>query len=134
MVSQQSVSGWLGRWLDRHGSADNPLQGLSSGYGLSPTLRAVNAPVASVSDPGDAQLSMWAVWGDWGDGGGRRLRGAVALGRRTAAGPASAARAARLAHTVSDAARALAPEGRHVARPARRPGDLPRPTTRRPTG
>ena len=50
MVSQQSVSGWLGRWLDRHGSADNPLQGLSAGYGLSPTLRAVNAPVASISD------------------------------------------------------------------------------------
>ena len=66
MVSQQSVSGWLGRWLDRHGSADNPLQGLSAGYGLSPTLRAVSAPVASISNACDAELSMWSVWGDWG--------------------------------------------------------------------
>jgi uncharacterized protein (DUF1501 family) len=100
MVSQQSVSGWLGRWLDRHGSADNPLQGLSSGYGLSPTLRAVNAPVASISDAGDAALSMWSVWGDWGTA---AVDAYAALSRSTphAAGPASAARAARLAHTVS---------------------------------
>jgi uncharacterized protein (DUF1501 family) len=101
MVSQQSVSGWLGRWLDRHGSADNPLQGLTSGYGLSPTLRAVNAPVASVSDPGDARLGMWSVWGDWGTA---AVEAYAALSRSTpkAAGPASAARAARLAHSVSD--------------------------------
>jgi uncharacterized protein (DUF1501 family) len=101
MVSQQSVSGWLGRWLDRHGSADNPLQGLTSGYALSPTLRAVNAPVASISDAGDAQLSMWSVWGDWGEA---AVQAYAALARSTpkAAGPASAARAARLAHTVSE--------------------------------
>jgi uncharacterized protein (DUF1501 family) len=101
MVSQQSVSGWLGRWLDRHGSADNPLQGLSAGDNLSPTLRAVKAPVASVSDAGDAQLSMWSVWGDWGDA---AVQAYAALSQSTphAAGPAAAARAARLAHTVSD--------------------------------
>ncbi|HWI72312.1 MAG TPA: DUF1501 domain-containing protein, partial [Baekduia sp.] len=101
MVSQQSVSGWLGRWLDRHGGADNPLQGLSSGYGLSPTLRAVSAPVASVSDPGDARLSMWSVWGNWGTA---AVEAYAALSRSTphAAGPASAARAARLAHSVSE--------------------------------
>jgi uncharacterized protein (DUF1501 family) len=100
MVSQQSVSGWLGRWLDRHGSADNPLQGLSSGYGLSPTLRAVTAPVASVSDPGDARLSMWSVWGDWGQAA-VQTYAALAQHSPHAAGPASAARAARLAHSVS---------------------------------
>lgn len=101
MVSQQSVSGWLGRWLDRHGSADNPLQGLSAGYGLSPTLRAVKAPVASVSDAGDASLGMWSVWGDWGTA---AVEAYAALSRSTprAAGPASAARGARLAHTVSE--------------------------------
>jgi uncharacterized protein (DUF1501 family) len=100
MVSQQSVSGWLGRWLDRHGSADNPLQGLSSGNGLSPTLRAVSAPVASVSDPGAARLSMSAVWGNWGTA---AVEAYAALAQSTphAAGPASAARAARLAHSVS---------------------------------
>jgi uncharacterized protein (DUF1501 family) len=101
MVSQQSVSGWLGRWLDRHGSADNPLQGLSSGYDLSPTLKAVKAPVASISDAGDAQLSMWSVWGDWGTA---AVEAYAALSRSTpsGAGPAAAARAARLAYTVSD--------------------------------
>jgi uncharacterized protein (DUF1501 family) len=101
MVSQQSVSGWLGRWLDRHGSADNPLQGLSAGYDLSPTLRAVSAPVASISDPGDAELSMWSVWGDWGDA---AVKAYASLSDSSphAAGPASAARAARLAYSVSD--------------------------------
>ena len=101
MVSQQSVSGWLGRWLDRHGSGDNPLQGLSAGYSLSPTLRSVTAPVASISDAGDAQLSMWSVWGDWGEA---AVQAYAALSKSTpgAAGPASAARAARLAYTVSD--------------------------------
>jgi uncharacterized protein (DUF1501 family) len=101
MVSQQSVSGWLGRWLDRHGSADNPLQGLSAGGSLSPTLRSAGAPVASVADAGDAQLSMWSVWGDWGTA---AVDAYAALSRSTphAAGPASAARAARLAHTVSE--------------------------------
>jgi uncharacterized protein (DUF1501 family) len=101
MVSQQSVSGWLGRWLDRHGSAENPLQGLSAGYGLSPTLRAVKAPVASIADAGDAELSMWSVWGDWSSA---AIDAYAALARSSphAAGPASAARAARMAHTVSE--------------------------------
>src|SRR3954469_21987918 len=101
MVSQQSVSGWLGRWLDRHGSADNALQGLSAGYGLAPTLRAVSAPVASVSDPGGAELYMNGVWGPWGEA---AVNTYAALGRTTpkAAGPASAARAARLAHDVAE--------------------------------
>jgi uncharacterized protein (DUF1501 family) len=127
MVSQQSVSGWLGRWLDRHGSADNPLQGLSSGYGLSPTLRAVSAPVASVSDPGDSRLSMWSVWGSWGTA---AVEAYAALARSTphAAGPASAARAARLAHSVSEQLAPFAktkdnpdPLGAPVAYPADNP-------------
>jgi uncharacterized protein (DUF1501 family) len=101
MVSQQSVSGWLGRWLDRHGSAENPLQGLSAGYGLSPTLRATTAPVASVSNANDAQLGMWSVWGGWGEAA-MNAYAALADSRPHAPGPASAARGARLAHTVSD--------------------------------
>jgi uncharacterized protein (DUF1501 family) len=101
MVSQQSVSGWLGRWLDRHGSKENPLQGLSAGYSLSPTLHPVSAPVASISNPSDAQLSMWSVWGDWGTA---AVNAYAALSRSAshAPGPAAAARGARLAHTVSE--------------------------------
>src|SRR3954452_2278762 len=67
LVTAQAASGWLGRWLDRHGSADNPLQGLTAGGGLSPVLRTGSAPVASVSDPGGAELWMRGLWGQWGD-------------------------------------------------------------------
>ena len=56
MVTEKQAPGWLGRWLDRHGDSDNPLQGLSLRGGLSPVLESVRAPVAAVSSPGDAQL------------------------------------------------------------------------------
>jgi uncharacterized protein (DUF1501 family) len=56
-------TGWLGRWLDRVGSADNPLQGLSLDGRLAPTLATSRVPVASVSGP--EEYSFWArnVWG-----------------------------------------------------------------------
>jgi uncharacterized protein (DUF1501 family) len=66
-------TGWLGRYLDRHGVADNPLQGLSLDSTLAPALASGSVPVAAVSDP--ASYSMWArdVWdmaepmiGAWG--------------------------------------------------------------------
>ena len=41
--------GWLGRYLDRHGAADNPLQGLSLDYTLAPSLATAAVPVAAVS-------------------------------------------------------------------------------------
>ena len=36
LITERSAPGWLGRWLDRAGNSDNPLQGISMGYGLSP--------------------------------------------------------------------------------------------------
>jgi len=55
--------GWLGRYLDQHGSADNPLQGLSLGYDLSPSLASGSVPVAAMSRP--EEYDFWApgVWG-----------------------------------------------------------------------
>jgi uncharacterized protein (DUF1501 family) len=55
--------GWLGRYLDRHGAADNPLQGLTLGWDLQPSLAAQQVPVATVSRPD--QYDFWApgVWG-----------------------------------------------------------------------
>ena len=41
--------GWLGRYLDKHGVDDNPLQGLSLDYNLAPALAAADKPVAAVS-------------------------------------------------------------------------------------
>ena len=50
-VNQFGRIGWLGRYLDRHGVDDNPLQGLSLDYNLAPALAAATKPVAAVSSP-----------------------------------------------------------------------------------
>lgn len=69
-------TGWLGRYLDATGSPDNPLQGLSLDYSLSPSLAPAKAPVAAISDPGSYTFDHQGVWGD-------DLRGSMvtALGR-----------------------------------------------------
>ncbi|MGH3104518.1 MAG: DUF1501 domain-containing protein [Gaiellaceae bacterium] len=45
------ATGWLGRYLDRVGSLDNPLQGLSLDNRLQPALATGRVPVASVDGP-----------------------------------------------------------------------------------
>jgi uncharacterized protein (DUF1501 family) len=53
-VGELSVDGnfgWLGRFLDNYGAADNPLQGLSMNSYLSPGLAAAQVPVAAVYRP-----------------------------------------------------------------------------------
>jgi uncharacterized protein (DUF1501 family) len=42
-------TGWLGRYLDKVGAADNPLQGLSLDVALQPALAARKVPVATLS-------------------------------------------------------------------------------------
>jgi uncharacterized protein (DUF1501 family) len=56
------LTGWLGRYLDRAGSRDNPLQGLSLDGELAPALATTRMPVAAVSGPD--QYDFWApgVW------------------------------------------------------------------------
>src|SRR3954451_585503 len=49
--------GWMGRYLDRVGDPDNPLQGLSLDSSLAPPLAAARVPVAAVDDPAD--YSFW---------------------------------------------------------------------------
>ena len=56
--------GWLGRYLDRHGAADNPLQGLSLDYTLAPSLATSGVPVAAVSAPESYDLWARDVWDD----------------------------------------------------------------------
>src|ERR671916_537296 len=56
LITDRSASGWLGRWLDGAGGRDNPLQGVSMGYGLAPIMRSGRAPVAAVGSPGGARL------------------------------------------------------------------------------
>jgi uncharacterized protein (DUF1501 family) len=58
------TTGWLGRYLDRVGTPDNPLQGLALDSSLAPALATSRVPVAAVDSPTD--YNFWArdVWGD----------------------------------------------------------------------
>jgi uncharacterized protein (DUF1501 family) len=57
------MSGWMGRYLDRAGTLDNPLQGLSLDYQLQPSLASTKVPVASVATPEDYSFYAPGVWG-----------------------------------------------------------------------
>jgi uncharacterized protein (DUF1501 family) len=58
------LTGWMGRYLDRVGTKDNPLQGLSLDDTLAPALATAAVPVASISGPD--QYDFWSsrVWGE----------------------------------------------------------------------
>jgi uncharacterized protein (DUF1501 family) len=100
LITDQTASGWLGRWLDRAGGRDNPLQGVSMGYGLSPVMRSGRAPVAAVASPGDAGFWIRGVWGDAYDA---AMNAYGRLGRPGGGHALGAAReAARLAKQVAD--------------------------------
>ena len=73
------VSGWMGRYLDRVGSKDNPLQGLSLDYQLQPSIASTKVPVASLASPDD--YSFWAS-GVWGEVENRMLDAMGPLGAR----------------------------------------------------
>lgn len=45
------LTGWLGRYLDRTGAQDNPLQGLSLDTRLQPALATAKVPIASLDGP-----------------------------------------------------------------------------------
>lgn len=57
-------TGWLGRYLDKTGKANNPLQGLSLDDSLSPTLATAKMPVASISTPDNYSFYSSRVWGE----------------------------------------------------------------------
>jgi uncharacterized protein (DUF1501 family) len=56
-------TGWLGRYLDRTGAPDNPLQGLSLDWQLQPVLASARVPVSAVSAPDDFDFWTSGVWG-----------------------------------------------------------------------
>ena len=62
-TDSQLLTGWMGRYLDAVGSADNPLQGLSLTGSLEPGLATVKVSVAAIDGPG--QYDFWSpgVWG-----------------------------------------------------------------------
>jgi uncharacterized protein (DUF1501 family) len=57
-------TGWLGRYLDRVGKTDNPLQGLSLDDTLAPALATSKVPVASISGADQYDFYSKRVWGE----------------------------------------------------------------------
>lgn len=102
-------SGWLGRLLDRIGTPDNPLQGISLSESLAPSLAAARVPVAAVAKPEEFDFWMPGAWGPPADlaPSAFSATGRAQLGSRDPA-VAQAARAAAFAGGVRDA---LAPFG-----------------------
>ena len=92
-------TGWLGRYLDRVGTQDNPLQGVSLDGDLSPSLATAKVPVAALS--GAADYSFWAP-GVWGQVESRMLDAVGALGAARSSDPAlGTARAVTYSRTAS---------------------------------
>jgi uncharacterized protein (DUF1501 family) len=58
------LTGWMGRYLDAAGTADNPLQGLSMTGQLQPTLATAKVPVAAIDGPDEYDFWAPGVWGD----------------------------------------------------------------------
>ena len=101
LITDRDTPGWLGRWLDRSGNRDNPLQGVSMGYGLSPVMRSGHAPVAAVASPGDAGFWIRDVWGDAYDAA-MKAYGRMGHGHGGGEAIGAAREAARLAKQVAD--------------------------------
>jgi uncharacterized protein (DUF1501 family) len=58
-----ATTGWLGRYLDRVGSPNVPIQGLSLDGSLSPSLATSSVAVAATSNVSDYQFQARGVWG-----------------------------------------------------------------------
>ncbi|MBA3366156.1 MAG: DUF1501 domain-containing protein [Actinobacteria bacterium] len=56
-------TGWLGRFLDQAGRADNPLQGLALDNRLQPALATAKVPVASMDGPDRYSFKAFGVSG-----------------------------------------------------------------------
>jgi uncharacterized protein (DUF1501 family) len=101
MITHESVPGWLGRWVDRNGGRENPLQGLSMGYSLSPVMRSGRAPVAAIGSPSSAGFWLRDTWGEPVE------EAIAAYGRMSRGGPGSrglraSREAARFSKQVAD--------------------------------
>ena len=58
----QTRTGWMGRYLDRVGDPNNPLQGLSLENDLSPSLATASVAVAATSSPSEYKFDSPGVW------------------------------------------------------------------------
>lgn len=63
-TSARARTGWLGRYLDRTGRPDNPLQGLSLDNRLQPALATARMPTAAIDGPDRYDFWTRGVWGE----------------------------------------------------------------------
>jgi uncharacterized protein (DUF1501 family) len=63
-ADERLSTGWLGRYIDRVGKPDNPLQGLSLDWSLQPSLATAKMPVAAVDAPDRYDFYARGVWGE----------------------------------------------------------------------
>jgi uncharacterized protein (DUF1501 family) len=106
--------GWMGRYLDRAGEPDNPLQGLSLDGFLSPALAAASVPVAAVSNPANYVLYVPGVDGPLKP---PMLNAIAELGRVPTVDP-TLAQARAVATRVDKLRTQLAPLGDGYGKPA----------------
>ena len=63
-LSTSVTTGWMGRYLDAHGTANNPIQGLSLDSQLSPALATSSVAVAAAASPTQYSFGSPNVWHD----------------------------------------------------------------------
>ena len=99
-------TGWLGRYLDRAGGGDNPLQGLSLDGELSPVLASSRVPVAAIR--GADGYGFWAR-NVWGEVEARMLEAIAGLGAARGSGDRAFSQAADVAVQADVLRRQLTP-------------------------
>jgi hypothetical protein len=105
-TSERLRTGWLGRYLDRTGGLDNPLQGLSLDNRLQPALATGRVPVASIDAPDGYDFWARGVWGEVEE---RMLDALGALGSLPVGGDAALAAAPGAARQSARLRAQLAP-------------------------
>ena len=119
----------MGRYLDRVGKSDNPLQGLCLDGRLAPALATSKVPVATVSGGGTFDFNAPGVWGEVQDWMGETI---ATLGHRHASShDTGLAQAGAVAVQATTLRRQLAPfGGESLAPPVPYPedegGDFPK--------
>jgi uncharacterized protein (DUF1501 family) len=99
-------TGWLGRYLDHVGTADNPLQGLSLDGELAPSLATGKVPVAALR--GADEYTFWSA-GVWGEVNDKMLDAIGRLGATRRSRDRALAGAGRVAVQSDQLRRQLAP-------------------------
>jgi uncharacterized protein (DUF1501 family) len=99
-------TGWMGRYLDAVGNADNPLQGLSLDDQLQPSLASTRVPVAALAGADEYTFGAPGVWGEVEN---RMLETLQPLGSARVRNDAGFTQAATIAAQSDQLRRELAP-------------------------